>query len=77
MYVAQVACPMWHARHACLAQLPHPVRGCPPCPRYSFVCYTRRGVDPTPVLPPTMASRHEEYQVGRGRGRGALTSGAV
>lgn len=30
--------------------------------RYSFVCYTRRGVDPTPVLPPTMASRHEEYQ---------------
>ncbi|KXZ51115.1 hypothetical protein GPECTOR_14g96 [Gonium pectorale] len=30
--------------------------------RYSFLCYTRRGVDPTPLLPPTMASRHDEMQ---------------
>ncbi|EFJ43094.1 hypothetical protein VOLCADRAFT_66296 [Volvox carteri f. nagariensis] len=30
--------------------------------RYSFVCYTRRGLSPPPELPPGMASRHDEIQ---------------
>ncbi|GLI68727.1 hypothetical protein VaNZ11_013217 [Volvox africanus] len=30
--------------------------------RYSFVCYTRRGLSTPPELPPSMASRHDEMQ---------------
>lgn len=35
--------------------------------RYSFLCYSRAGgQEGPPALPPAVASRHEEYQVGRG-----------
>ena len=32
--------------------------------RYSFLCYTRAGQEGLPALPPAVASRHEELQVG-------------
>lgn len=41
-----------------------PRRDTPAGPRYSFLCYTPAGQEGAPVLPPAVASRHEELQVG-------------
>ncbi len=40
-----------------------PRRDTPAGPRYSFLCYTRAGQEGAPVLPPAVASQHEELQV--------------